>query len=150
MYTYHNSCHVITCTFTVKRPFQHTEQPTMCCMTLVPQQQHSPANAPARKAAPACKSGSGCSCLTDTAFGGRACRQFAFAGRAYCVALLACDCSTGLLLCGEPMLSPTSPAAPPVSHACKFAPAQLVLLNRGNHCLAKALAARQVAGPCNP
>lgn len=65
---------------------------------------------PARKAAPACKSGSGCSCLVSAGFGGRAWRQLALAGMAYCVALLACDCSTALLVCVKPMLSPTSPA----------------------------------------
>lgn len=66
--------------------------------------------APARKAAPACKSGSGCSCLVSAGFGGRAWRQFALAGMAYCVALLACDCSTVVLVCVKPILSPTSPA----------------------------------------
>lgn len=54
-------------------------------------------NIPAKNAAPACKSGSGCSCLMLAAFGGRACRQLPFAGVNCCAAFAVCECSTALL-----------------------------------------------------
>lgn len=102
--------------------------------------------APARNAAPACKSGSGCSCLVSAGFGGRAWRQLAFAGKAYWVALLACDCSTVLLVCIEPMLSPTSPAKWQACHTDLIAKAYSTGLIKPGRSLSDEGAVAQKAG----